>query len=142
MMSRVQSLNMMSQESTCHPFIATWLRSAVERRVASISSCVDLSSMATVEQLAQALTEVRQQLGEAQRVAQEAQRAGVQASMASTGQVGPRVMKKCPTFSGRGTGWSGWSFIFEWRPWRIWNLCWRAHSPGRLRNGLQSSLLR
>ena len=69
--------------------------------------------MATVEQLAQALTEVRQQLGEAQRLAQETQRAGVQASMASTGQVDPRVMNKCPTFSGRDTEWSEWSFIFE-----------------------------
>ena len=69
--------------------------------------------MATVEQLAQALTEVRQQLGEAQRLAQEAQRAGVQASMASTGQVDPRVTNKCPTFSGRDTEWSERSFIFE-----------------------------
>ena len=77
------------------------------------SVLVDLSSMATVEQLAQALTEVRQQLGEAQRLAQEAQRAGVQASMASTAQVDPRVMNKCPTFSGRDREWSEWSFIFE-----------------------------
>ena len=68
--------------------------------------------MATVEQLAQALTEVLQQLGEAQRLAQEAQGAGVQASMqasmgsvSSAGQVDPRVMNKCPTFSGRGTEW-------------------------------------
>ena len=59
--------------------------------------------MATVEQVAQALTDVHQQLGEAQRLAQEAQRAGVQASMASTGQVDPRVMNRCPTFSGRDT---------------------------------------
>ena len=66
--------------------------------------------MATVEQLAQALTEVRQQLGKAQRLAQEAQQAGVQAS---TGQVDPRVMNKCPTFSGRDTEWGEWSFIFE-----------------------------
>ena len=49
--------------------------------------------MATVEQLAQALAEVRQQLGEAQRLAQEA-------------QVDPREMNKCPTFSGRDTEWS------------------------------------
>ena len=69
--------------------------------------------MAMVEQLAQALTEVRQQLGEAQRLAQEAQRAGVQASVASTRQVDPRVMNKCPTFSGRDTEWSEWSFIYE-----------------------------
>ena len=33
--------------------------------------------------------------------------------MASTGQVDPRVMKKCPTFSGCDTEWSGWSFICE-----------------------------
>ena len=64
-----------------------------------------------MEQLA--LTEVVQQLGEAQRLATEAQRAGVQATMASTGQVDPRVMNKCPTFSGRDTEWSEWSFIFE-----------------------------
>ena len=69
--------------------------------------------MATVLQLAQALTEVRQQLGEAQRLAAEAQRAGDQATMTSTGQVDPRVMKKCPTFSGRDTERSEWSFIFE-----------------------------
>ena len=62
---------------------------------------------------AQALTEVRQQLGEAQRPAAEAQRAGVQATMSSTGKVDPRVMNKCPTFSGRDTEWSEWSFIFE-----------------------------
>ena len=31
----------------------------------------------------------------------------------STGQVDPRVMNKCPTFSGRDTEWSEWSFIFE-----------------------------
>ena len=65
--------------------------------------------MATVEQLAQALTEVRQQLGEAQRLAAEAQRAGAEV----TGQVDPRVMNECPTFSGRDTEWSAWSFIFE-----------------------------
>ena len=69
--------------------------------------------MATVKQLAQALTEVRKQLGEAQRLAAEAQRAGVQATMSSTGQVDPRVMNKCPTFSGCDTEWSEWSFIFE-----------------------------
>ena len=59
--------------------------------------------MATVKQLAQVPTEVRQQVGEAQRLAQEAQRAGLQALIASTGQVDPRVMNKCPTFSGRDT---------------------------------------
>ena len=64
--------------------------------------------MASVEQLAQALAEVRQQLGEAQRLATEAQRASVQTTMSSTRQVDPRVMNKCPTFSGR-----QWSFIFE-----------------------------
>ena len=57
-------------------------------------------------------TGVRQQLGEAQRLAVEAQRAGVP-TMTSTGQMNPRVMKKCPTFSGRDTEWSEWSFIFE-----------------------------
>ena len=33
--------------------------------------------------------------------------------MTSTGQVDPRVMNKCPTFSRRGTEWSEWTFIFE-----------------------------
>ena len=33
--------------------------------------------------------------------------------MTSTGQVDPREMKKCPTFSGRDTEWSEWSFILE-----------------------------
>ena len=33
--------------------------------------------------------------------------------MSSAGQVNPRVMNKCPTFSGRDTEWSEWSFIFE-----------------------------
>ena len=33
--------------------------------------------------------------------------------MTSTGQVDPRVMNKCPTFSGRDTELSEWSFIFE-----------------------------
>ena len=61
--------------------------------------------------MAQALTEVRQQLGEAQRLAAEVQL--LQATMASTGQVDPRVMNKCPTFSGRDTEWSEWSLIFE-----------------------------
>ena len=69
--------------------------------------------MATVEQLAQGLTEVRQKFREAQRLAAEAQRAGVQATMSSAGQVDPRVMNKCPTFSGRDTEWSEWSLIFE-----------------------------
>ena len=69
--------------------------------------------MATVEQLAQALAAVRQQLGEAQRLATEAQRAGVPTTMTSTGQVDPRVMNKRPTFSGSDTEWSEWSFIFE-----------------------------
>ena len=59
--------------------------------------------MATVEQLAQALAEVRQQLEEAQRLATEAQRAGVQSTITSTGQVDPRMMTKCPTFSVRDT---------------------------------------
>ena len=66
--------------------------------------------MATVEQFAKAL---RQQLGEAQRLATEAQRAGVPTTMTSTGQVDPRVVNKCPTFSGRDTEWSERSFIFE-----------------------------
>ena len=47
--------------------------------------------MATVEQLAQA----------------------VPTSMTSTGQVDPRVMNKCPTFSKRDTEWTEWYFIFE-----------------------------
>ena len=64
--------------------------------------------MATVEQLTQALAAVHRQHGEVQRLAAEAQRAGVP----MTGQVDPRVMNKCPTFSGRDT-WSEWSFIFE-----------------------------
>ena len=55
------------------------------------------------------MIEVRQQLGEAQRVAAEAQRAGAPV----TGQEDPHVMNKCPTFSGRDTEWSEWSFIFE-----------------------------
>ena len=62
--------------------------------------------MATAEQLAQALTELRQQLAEAQRPAMEAQRARVHTPAASTRQVDPRVMMKCPTFSGRDTEWS------------------------------------
>ena len=33
--------------------------------------------------------------------------------MSSAGQVDPRVMNECPTFSGRDTEWSEWSFIFE-----------------------------
>ena len=66
-----------------------------------------------VEQLAHALADVRQQLGEAQRLATEAQRAGVHPTITSTGQVDPSVMNKCPTFSGRDTEWSEWSFIFE-----------------------------
>ena len=57
--------------------------------------------MATVEQLAQALAEVRQQLTEAQRVATEAQRAAVPTTPG--GQEDPRVMNKCPIFSGRDT---------------------------------------
>ena len=69
--------------------------------------------MATVEQLAQALAEVRQQLGEAHRLAMEAQRSGVQSSTTSTGHVDPRVMNTWSTFSGRDTEWSEWSFIFE-----------------------------
>ena len=69
--------------------------------------------MATVDQLAHALAEVRQQLGEVPRLATEAQRAGVQTTVTSTGQVDPRVMNKCPTFSGRDTEWSEGSFIFE-----------------------------
>ena len=68
--------------------------------------------MAMVEQLAQALAEMRQQLGEAQRLASEAQRAAVPTTT-SGGQVDPRVMNKCPTFSGGDTEWSEWSFIFE-----------------------------
>ena len=63
--------------------------------------------------MAQALAEVRQLLGNAQRLATEAQRAGVQTTMTSTGQVDPRVMNQCPTFSGRDTDWSEFSFIFE-----------------------------
>ena len=35
------------------------------------------------------------------------------ASVASAGQVGPSMMNKCPTFSGRDTEWSEWSFIFD-----------------------------
>ena len=53
--------------------------------------------MATVEQLAWALAEVHQQLRDWQRKP----------------SVHPRVMNKCPTFSGRDTEWSEWSFIFE-----------------------------
>ena len=30
-----------------------------------------------------------------------------------TGQMDSRVMNKCPTFAGRDTGWSEWSFICE-----------------------------
>ena len=33
--------------------------------------------------------------------------------MTPTEQVDPRVTNKCPTFSGRDTEWSKWSFIFE-----------------------------
>ena len=57
--------------------------------------------------------EVCQKLGEAQRLTTAAQRAGIQTTMTSTGQVEPRVMNKCPTFSGRDTEWSEWSFIFD-----------------------------
>ena len=52
--------------------------------------------MATVEPLAQALAEVRQQLGEAQRLATEAQRAAVPTTTL-VGQVDPRVMNRSPT---------------------------------------------
>ena len=69
--------------------------------------------IATTEQLAQALSEVRQELEEAQRLTVEAQRAGSQSTAASSGQVDPRVMNKCPIFSGRDTEWGEWSFIFE-----------------------------
>ena len=55
--------------------------------------------MATVEQLAQALAEVRQQLTEAQRLASVAQQAAIPTTPG--GQVDPRVMNKCPTFSPR-----------------------------------------
>ena len=70
-------------------------------------------TMATAEQLVQAPTTVRQQLAEAQRLAVEGQRAGSQNTAASTGQVDPRVMNKCPTSSGRDTEWREWSFVFE-----------------------------
>ena len=46
--------------------------------------------MVTVEELAQALVEVRQQFGEAQRLATEAQRGGIQATVTSMRQVDPR----------------------------------------------------
>ena len=51
-----------------------------------------------------------EKLGDWQR---KAQRAGVQTTMTCTRQVDPRVMNKCPTFSGRDTEWSERSFIFE-----------------------------
>ena len=83
--------------------------------------------MATVEQLAQALLDVPQQLGEAQRLATDAQRAGVPFAMSSTGQVDPRVMNKCSTF----TECSEWSFIFESvAPWRSSDGQWMARSKG------------
>ena len=68
---------------------------------------------AAAEPLAQALTDVRQHLAEDQRLTTEAQRARSQTTAATTGQVDPRVMNKCPTLSGRDTEWSEWSFIFE-----------------------------
>ena len=120
--SPLQSENPHEKHHEIYPYLSELLLTLYMLRPTTCRLCVD-SSMATVEQLAQALTEVRQQLGEAQRLAQEAQRAGVQASMASTGQVDPRGMNKCPTFSGGDAEW-------------------RAHSLGRLRNRLQSSLLR
>ena len=98
---------MMSQESIRHPYIATWQWSAEWRRSVLVWTC---RGDRTWQPLAQALTEVHQQLGEAQRLAAEAQRAGVQATMASTRQVDPRVMNKCPTFLGRDTEWCEWSF--------------------------------
>ena len=79
---------------------------------------------------------------EAQRLATEAQRAGVPMTMTSTGQVDPPMMNSCPTFSGRDTEWSEWSFIFEsvaamanLEPAMEGSLGWQ-------RNRLQSSLLR
>ena len=45
--------------------------------------------------------EVRQLLGEAQRLEKEAQRA----EAPITGQVDPRVINKCPTFTDRDTEW-------------------------------------
>ena len=43
----------------------------------------------------------------------EVQRSGTQTTAASTGQADPRVMNKCPTFSGRDTERRKWSFILE-----------------------------
>ena len=47
--------------------------------------------MATTEQLAQALSEVRQRFAEVRRLTMEAQRARSQPTAASSGQVDPRI---------------------------------------------------
>ena len=58
--------------------------------------------MATAEQLAQPLSEVRQQLAEAQRLTMEAQRAGSQKYSGILGQVDPRTSDgRCLQRSGR-----------------------------------------
>ena len=90
-----------------------------------------------------ALAEPRQLLGEAQRQAAESQRAGVPTTMTSTGQVDPRVMNKCPTFSGRDTEWSEWSFIIEsMAAMANLELAMEGAFTGLQRHRLQSSLLR
>ena len=40
-------------------------------------------------------------------------RRGAEADNGSPASIDPRVMNKCPIFSGRDTEWSEWSFIFE-----------------------------
>eukprot|EP00959_Pyramimonas_sp_CCMP1952_P320828 6713889-Pyramimonas_sp.AAC.1 len=79
--------------------------------------------MATLEQLAQALQEVRQQLdGErAARLAAEQTAGGAGAgpqrgTRIDGGQeqhIDPRVLNKCPIFNGKDEAWQEWSFIFQ-----------------------------
>ena len=67
-----------------------------------------------MEQLSQALAEVRQQLGEAQRLATEAQRAGVRTAMTSTGSSeSARDEQVSNLLRSRHTEWSEWFFTFE-----------------------------
>ena len=74
--------------------------------------------MATIEQLAQALQEMRQQLDaeRAQRVAAEQGRPGSPRRRDDGGReqhIDPRVLNKCPAFSGYDKHLQELSFIFE-----------------------------
>ena len=72
-----------------------------------------VTNMATLEQLAQALTEVCHSSKKLRDWQQKPSEQVFRAAMTSTGQVDPRVMNKCPTFSSRDTEWSERSFILE-----------------------------